>query len=201
MAATAGSSIPGNYAWEGNVLAPNGKIYCIPNGISSVLVIDTITGTTSNITTTGGGYVGGVLASNGLIYCVPASATNVMIIDPNANSVSYVSAGVSFPANYAWNSGILGPDGKIYCVPCSATSILVITPTTTSCTLSTITLASLGVTHPGAYAWAQGTLVNSSMFYLPNAPTSSPSILKLTFSGLSIVPSSNYCLSTWTNKF
>ena len=39
--------------WYGGVLAPNGKIYCIPSSATSVLIIDPATGTTDTTTLSG----------------------------------------------------------------------------------------------------------------------------------------------------
>ena len=68
--------------WIGGVLAPNGKIYCVPFNSTQVLCIDT----TDNSTTLFGSFTGtskwggGVLAPNGKIYCVPRTSAQVLTI-------------------------------------------------------------------------------------------------------------------------
>ncbi len=67
------------------VLAPNGKIYGIPNDRTSVLIIDPVTNTADTNTISGlpgsNKWVGGVLAPNGKIYCVPSTSTSVLVIN------------------------------------------------------------------------------------------------------------------------
>jgi hypothetical protein len=84
-------SLFGNFSgvnkWHGGVLAPNGKIYCVPRDSTSVLIIDPVTNTAdtttiSGLTGTGGKWIGGVLAPNGKIYGVPSNSTSVLVINP-----------------------------------------------------------------------------------------------------------------------
>jgi hypothetical protein len=62
----------------GGVLAPNGKIYCIPTSTKTTVgVIDPTanTFTTFNVGISNPGFYGGVLAPNGKIYCIPYTGT------------------------------------------------------------------------------------------------------------------------------
>lgn len=183
-------TITGGYA--GAVLAPNGKIYCIPQGATNVGVIDTDarTFTVAGLTVTGSatGYRGGVLAQNGKIYCLPETRNKVGVIDPIAgtfNDSLFTYTGTA--SNYM--SGALGADGKIYCTPeGSNIPVGVIDPVLN-------TFKTLG----------SGIAVTNGIILAPNgtlytAPTGSSAINTITFSGLSEKPNSNVCLSPYFNK-
>ena len=80
--ATTFGSLEGTAKWGGGVLAPNGKIYCVPLSSTQVLCIDPADNTTTlfgSFTGTEKWY-GGVLAPNGKIYCVPRNAAQVLTI-------------------------------------------------------------------------------------------------------------------------
>ena len=68
------------------MVAPNGKIYCIPRNSPSVLIIDPETNTADTTSITGltgtAKWFGGVLAPNGKIYGVPFDSQSVLTIDP-----------------------------------------------------------------------------------------------------------------------
>jgi len=124
--------------YNGAVLAPNSKIYCIPFEATNVLVIDPNTnGFTipQGLTGLPAGpkYVGGVLANNGKIYCLPGGNTNnVLIIDPSNDTMdTNTITGVGGDFNY-W-AGCLGIDGNIYSFPTfNGSSILSINPNNNS---------------------------------------------------------------------
>jgi len=84
------SSLFGNFEgsdkYIGGVLAPNGKIYCVPNNSTQILVIDPATNTTALFGNFSSSHkwFGGVLAPNGKIYCVPFNSTQILVIDPKA---------------------------------------------------------------------------------------------------------------------
>ena len=83
---TVGANFGGYY---GGVLAPNGRIYCIPIGNIPVLEITPLPGGGATVTTiaaTFGGYIGGVLAPNGRIYCIPYDSRPVLEINVGAPS-------------------------------------------------------------------------------------------------------------------
>ena len=48
-----GPTFTNGNSWYGGVLAPNGKIYCVPSSASSVLIIDPATNTTDSTTLSG----------------------------------------------------------------------------------------------------------------------------------------------------
>jgi len=137
-------SVPsGSDKWYGGVLAPNGKIYCVPGASTSVLIIDPQTDSADTSTIddipVGGGpapdWLGGVLAPNGRIYCIPWEAENVLIIDPTANTADTDAIGDLGGGN-KWHGGVLARNGKIYCIPYDSDAVLVIDPATdTSATI------------------------------------------------------------------
>ena len=173
----------------GGVLAPNGKIYCIPG--PSVAIIDPVAGTiTPNAVSGGGqanGYFGGVLGWDGNIYCIP-SGTTVGVINPNTNTFTTFASNSVF-----YSGGCLGPDGKIYCIPRSGGAIGVINIATQSFSASSLSLPT-GATYNGA------TLAPSGIIYV-SPYTSGSLIYKITFSGLSLSPYLNLCLTPYINKF
>ena len=70
------TGLTGTVKWAGGVLAPNGKIYCIPYDSTVVAIIDPVLNTVDTTSITGlstasGKWSSGVLAPNGKIYCIP----------------------------------------------------------------------------------------------------------------------------------
>lgn len=106
--------------YSGGVLAPNGKIYCIPNSATNVLIIDPLTNTLDTTTISGlsGNFkwAGGVLAPNGKIYLPPHNASTVAIIDPSNDTIDVVTI-TGVPGAATTNGGCLAPNGKIFCAP------------------------------------------------------------------------------------
>ena len=132
------NNVTGQY-W-GCVLAPNGKIYCIPyNVTNNIGIIDASATTpvfsTLSITTPAGSapyFNGGVLAPNGKIYCIPYSATVVGVIDTTVTPNTFSTFGATITGGTKYAGGVLGPNGKIYCIPYTATNIGIIDTTTNS---------------------------------------------------------------------
>ena len=185
-----------SYGWSGGVLAPNGNIYFCPYNATNILVLNPTTGVTSNLT--GGatyianGWIGGVLAPNGNIYFTPFGATNILVLNPTTGVTSNLTGGATF-TSYGWMGGVLGPNGNIYFCPNNATNILVLNPTT-----GVTSNLTGGATFPSNGSWQRGVLGLDGNIYCVSCFATN--ILKITFSGLSQLPSSNYCLSAWTNK-
>ena len=103
--------------YQGGVLAPNGKIYCLPALSSNVLIIDPINNTLDTTTIRGLDGTsfkcyGGVLAPNGKIYGIPTSVSYVTIIDPVTNTVDTTTIKGLPVGNVKWGSGVLAPNGK-----------------------------------------------------------------------------------------
>ena len=152
---TMGASLSGSAKWAGGVLAPNGKIYGIPENSSDILIIDPEAGTAtrSNMGASLSGsakWAGGVLAPNGKIYGIPENSSDILIIDPEAGTATRSNMGASLSGSVKWQGGVLAPNGKIYCAPFNASSILVIdtnlgTATTISAPANKYTGGVLGV--------------------------------------------------------
>ena len=87
-------SFSSSIKWIGGVLAPNGKIYCVPYSSTQILVIDPSDNSTELIGSFGGSdkWNGGVLAPNGKIYCVPLNTNQILVIDPSDNSTELIGS-------------------------------------------------------------------------------------------------------------
>lgn len=121
-----GESVGGYF---GGVVGRNGKIYCIPRGASTVLVIDPATDTASTfgvLSSSATKWLGGGLGSDGRIYSAPDSTSNPLIIDPNNESVSVLDAEI--PGSSMYFSSVAHPNGIVYGVPCSALDVIAISP-------------------------------------------------------------------------
>ena len=183
----------GSLAYDGGVLAPNGNIYAIPRNATSVGVIDPVANTFTTFGTTPGtnAYNGGVLAPNGKIYCIPFSATSVGVIDPVANTFSSVSVSGTAPGGGAYSGGVLGPNGKIYCISHNSGNIGIIDPVAN-------TFTTFG-SAPGGQAYIGAILApNGNIYFIPYGTYS---VCVISFTGLKQLPSSNYSLSAYTNKY
>jgi len=133
----------------GAVLAPNGKIYCMPQ-YSIGVIIDPVNNTT---TTYGGNFAhpnipnyGGVLAPNGKIYTIPYTSSYFYVIDPGNNSVTCITTITNMGLG-AYHGGVLGPDGMVYCVPSGNTLLRRIDPSSnTVSVVATTTGNQIGAT-------------------------------------------------------
>jgi len=197
---TGGATFTSN-GWNGGILAPNGNIYFCPYVAQNILVLNPTTGVTSNITgganytgwSGSGGWTGATLAPNGNIYFTPYGATNILVLNPTTGVTSNITGGATYGGAYV--GGVLAPNGNIYFTPNVAQNILVLNPTT-----GVTSNLTGGATFPASGAsWYGGVLALDGNIYF--TPQQAPNILKINFAGLSQLPSSNYCLSAWTNKF
>jgi hypothetical protein len=162
--------------YAGGVLAPNGKIYCIPCNATNVGIIDPYTDTIDTTTisnlpfTATNKYLGGILAPNGNIYCIPDVATNVGIINPVTNTFDTTTISMTtFPdlsANNKFWGGVLALNGKIYCAPRTVNFIGVIDTLT-----NTYSSVPFTISPPGAvYRYAGGALgSNGNVYFCPFA--------------------------------
>jgi len=189
----------------GGVLGPNGNIYCPPNLSSNILIINTSDNSVKY--GTGGAslspalstqsYSGGVLAPNGTIYCAPYGASNILMINTSSNSVSYGTGGASLsPAlsTQSYSGAILAPNGNIYCIPKAAANVLIINTSTNSVSYGTNSLGTPALSGQGYYG---GVLAPNGTIYC--VPGGASNILRIS-NTYTETPSSNYCLSPWTNK-
>jgi len=185
----------GGYANTGVVLAPNGKIYCMPAQNSLGEIIDPETNsvvsrgyaTFTGAPSSGLKYTGGVLAPNGKIYCIPYESSICQIIDPSTNTLQSFGTfnGAVGSRHYG---GVLAPNGLIYLMPYASTSVIrVIDPSNntvnTVCTIPTGYLG--GILCP-----------NGKIFIIPSSASQG---LFLNFN-LNNKFNTNRCLSPFYNK-
>ena len=143
-----GADLSGTSKFYGAVLAPNGKIYCIPFNSTDILIIDPVanTATRSNMGASlsdTNKFFGAVLAPNGKIYCVPSASTDILIIDPVANTATRSNMGADLSGTNKWAGGVLGANGKIYCAPRGSASFLVIDPVSNTAAILALGLAGM----------------------------------------------------------
>jgi hypothetical protein len=152
--------------WVGGVVAPNGKIYCIPHNATNVLIIDPITDTdiSSNFGLTLGneGWWGGCLGSDGKIYGIPNNSNEVLVINPSNNTAELTDFSLNLAefGNTKWVGGVVGLNGKIYCIPTNATKILVINPSN-----NTAELTDFGLNLNGSGKWWGGAMGPDGKIY------------------------------------
>ena len=192
---TGGATYTVSNGWSGAVLGSDGNIYFAPVSAGNILALNPTTGLTWNITggaTYSGSWMGGVLAPNGNIYFAPLDSSNILVLNPTTGVTSTISSG-SGSGGQKWRGGTVGPDGNIYFSPYAASSILVLNLTTG--VASSLT-GSVSFVNAG---WSGNVLGPDGNIYC--APHSATAILKINFSGLSLKPTTNYCLSAYINKF
>ena len=186
--------------YQGGVLADNGLVYCIPYGATNIMIINPANSSVSY--GTGGAalvpalstqtYLGGVYHPNGKIYCMPNLASNILIINTSNNTVAYGTGGPSMSpvlSTQRYYGGVLAPDGNIYCTPNVATYMMIINTSNDSISYATAFNVS-GQRYQGFTLAPNGKIygipyVAANMLIVSNA--------------WSALPSSNYCLSAYTN--
>jgi hypothetical protein len=183
--------------WGGAILGPDGNIYGTPYNAANILRLNVATGVTTNITGgatyTTSGWQGQTLGQDGNIYFAPTLATNVLRFNVATGVTTNITGGATLSAN-ATRQCVLGPDGNIYFTPHVGSFILRLNVSTGVIT----SLTPSGITYNGSGGWQGSILGPDGNIYF--SPFAASNILKLTFSGLAQLPSSNYCLSAYTNK-
>jgi hypothetical protein len=163
-----GATIASGAKWIGGVLAPNGKIYCIPYGNNTFLIIDPVAGTatTNNFGLSFSGdnqYWGGVLGRDGKIYCIPYTATTIIIIDPTTDTATTNTFGLNLTGSFKWTGGVLARNGIIYCAPADATDILMINTINNTASRGTLGMSLTGTNkYNGAVLGA-----NENVYFIP----------------------------------
>jgi len=144
------------------VLAPDGKVYCLPSPSGTILPIDPVTrkaAAVAEMSSPTGMYFGGVLAPDGAIYGIPHTATDILRFDPKTRDVTTFGEA---PGGGAYWGGIVASDGKIYCVPSWATDVLVIDPATRQ-------LTRFGTLDADPYKYSGGVLApNGKIYCMPD---------------------------------
>jgi len=126
-------STPSSGAYFGGTLAPNGKIYLAPYGVTHFAFIDPSSNTVSAFTSfvgaaIGGHYEGGVLHTNGKIYMIPHSSSLIRVVDPSNNTVSVAFTLINALTDGNFSGATLTPNGKIYLAPYYQSCFTVIDP-------------------------------------------------------------------------
>ncbi len=186
--------------YQGGVLADNGLVYCIPYGATNIMIINPANSSVSY--GTGGAalvptlstqtYLGGVYHPNGKIYCMPNLASNVLIINTSNNSVAYGTGGPALSpvlSTQRYYGGVLAPDGNIYCTPNNATYMLIIN--TSNDSVSYATAFSVSGQRFQGFTLAP----NGKIYGIPYVAAN----MLIVSNAWSSLPSSNYCLSAYTN--
>ena len=181
-------NLTGTSKWIGGVLAPNGKIYGIPNAATQILEFDPATGTTNLIGSLSGTskWYGGVLAPNGKIYGIPLNATQILEFDPSTGTINLIG---SLSGTNKWIGGVLAPNGKIYGIPYDATQILELDPTTGTTNL-------IGSLSSDTNKWRGGVLAPNGKIY--GIPFSATQILSIPYGAQG---NQWWALSAYANKF
>lgn len=173
---------PGEQAWRGAVLAPNGRIFTIPQKGSQVLIIDPVSESARLVTlagdtwSTGGDawWSGGALGADGRIYCTPYTGSQVLIIDPDTESAELTDFGLDL-AMGEWGGAVAGPDGLIYMCPwgndtafggAGLATILIIDPEA-----GTAVLDNMGATFPSVQGrWQSGAVgADGRIYFVPRS--------------------------------
>ena len=159
-------SFPGTTAYQGGVLAPNGKVYFTPNTAAVGRIVDPSNNTVTTYGSFPGSnaYAGGVLVPNGKIYFAPHNSTVGRFVDPSNNSVTTYG---TFPGSAAYEGAVLASNGKIYFVPSYATQGAIVDPSSNGGT----SVQFYG-SFPGVDAYSTGVLApNGKIYFVPDDAT------------------------------
>jgi streptogramin lyase len=115
---------PGNYAYNGGVLLPDGRVVFVPYNATTIGLYNPATHAYSTIAAGAPGnaaYAGGVLLPDGRVVFVPSNATTIGLFNPTTNTYSTIAAGA--PGTLAYFGGYLLSDGRVLFAPRRATTI------------------------------------------------------------------------------
>jgi hypothetical protein len=150
------------YVYRGGVLAPNGKVVCIPySATAPIAVYDPINNTIDNSTTTNAiPYCSGVLSPDGRVIFIPSNP-NATIGRYDPYAVTKFSIGATALGTATYLSGVLANTGNIIFIPNSASSkIGIYNPLTNVWTLSS--------QSTGAYSYLGGVLLpDGTILFVP----------------------------------
>ena len=159
-------TFPGTTAYQGGVLAPNGKVYFTPNTAAVGRIVDPSNNTVTTYGSFPGSnaYAGGVLVPNGKIYFAPHNSTVGRFVDTSNNSVTTYG---TFPGSAAYEGAVLASNGKIYFVPSYATQGAIVDPSSNGGT----SVQFYG-SFPGSDAYTGGVLApNGKIYFVPDDAT------------------------------
>ena len=172
-------SISATIRYSKPFLAPNGKIYCL-GSTKIVGVIDPIGRTFTEVGTAANQQYGFmVLGGNGVVYAFPQNASGIGTLNLTTNVITanVIAGGTGY------YGGILGPDGNIYLYQSGAGNIGVLNTKTN--TLSVLTSTSIG--------YICAVLAPNGNIYLGASSV-------IVFSGVSLIPTLNFCLTPYLNN-
>ena len=114
--------VSGDLKTWGAVLAPNGKIWCVPNYLGYWIEVDPTAKTTS--IDVGKGYSGGkfrgaAMGLDGLIYTAPYSSGAISWLDPETRIFTLGTD----PIYKGYMGAVSAPNGKIYYIPAEAGTV------------------------------------------------------------------------------
>ena len=157
------SDVEPTMRWRGGDVAPDGRIFCAPDGTTHVLIIDPATNSVDATSFSFGNeaglsddsdvpksWVDVVTSSDGLMYFVPQhTATPVVVVHPGTSSV--VSTIALDPVGVSFTNAVLTAHGLIVALGRSTdnsgrSSSLVIDPTTRTAALRDQPVLSFGAT-------------------------------------------------------
>jgi outer membrane protein assembly factor BamB len=160
-------SVPAEETWGGGVLAPDGRIFGIPDEATTILEIDPEGRTVRTFGSVPVGtdkWRGGVLAFDGKIYAVPRDADSILEIDPSSGLISTDVEAGGEGAN-KWYGAVLGPNGRVYGIPYDETRVLEYDPAARS--------VRLFGDFAGSEKWRGGVLAPNGLIYgIPQAAAS-----------------------------
>ena len=154
----------GAWKWHGGVVAPDGKVYCIPCSGTAVLVVDAARGAAETFGNAGGSQAykwnRACVGANGKIYAMPSHHPSVLVIDPATRQLTLL--GHHEGRGSKWNDAISSPhDGRVYGLPFDASQLLVIDP-------ARGTSHTTGSFGGGKYKWRVGLLApDGRIFGMP----------------------------------
>ena len=111
------------------MLAPNGKIYCVPETTNTVGVINTDDNTFYAVDISGtetgtSKYREGALGPNGIIYFVPYNSDNLGMFDPSTETFSVLSVASIIDTDNKYGGASFASNGALYMAPWDGTKIL-----------------------------------------------------------------------------
>jgi hypothetical protein len=118
-----------DYAYNGGVYLPDGRVVFVPCSSTSVGLFNPFTNIYSTIEGAPGdnAYRGGILLPDGRVLFVPYNATSIGLFNPVTNTYGTIG---STPGESAYNGGVLLPDGRVLFVPFNSYYVSTYNPTT-----------------------------------------------------------------------
>ena len=137
------SVLSSNTVWTGSatscseaILAPNGFVYGVPAGVSSIPKFNPSTNTTSYIGSLGAAVYSGAKLVGDIIYMFPGNTNHILKLDTRTDFITLIG---TFSGTNQFSTPAIGQDGKIYCLGLSAQQVLEFNPVDDTYILHTTT--------------------------------------------------------------